>query len=153
MKELINKCIQTITAILISSIVVYGVYAQKVCCKTIIDACIPASDRISSGYTTGSHWTTFQSQRRNIQLQSNLCSKNILADFGAGNTCCQTDRCDSNNQATYFSLSFVQDFYPLLKNASSFDTGDGAQTAFEPDSLSTSLKALPIYLITQSIIC
>jgi hypothetical protein len=72
MKELINKCIQTITAILISSIVVYGVYAQKVCCKTIIDACIPASDRISSGYTTGSHWTTSQSQRRNIQLQSNL---------------------------------------------------------------------------------
>jgi hypothetical protein len=84
MKELINKCTQTITAILISSIVGYGVYAQKVCCKTIIDACIPASDRISSGYTTGSHWTTFQSQSRNIQLQSNFCSKNILADSGAG---------------------------------------------------------------------
>jgi len=127
MKELINKCIQTITAILISSIVVYGVYAQKVCCKTIIDACIPASDRISSGYTTGSRWTTFQSQRRNIQLQSNLCSKNILADFGAGNTCCQTDRCDGDNLSTEFSLSFIHDFNPLQKIASSFDAGNSAE--------------------------
>ncbi len=35
MKELINKCTQTITAILISSIVGHGVYAQKVCCNQI----------------------------------------------------------------------------------------------------------------------
>jgi hypothetical protein len=154
MKKLINKIIQVSTTILISSVVVYGiVYAQQVCCNTIVNTCIPASNTISGGYTSGSSWPTSQSHHCNIQLQSNLCSKNIPADFGAGNICCQTDRCDSNNQATYFSLSFVQDFYPLQKNASSFDAGDGAQTAFEPDNLSTSLKALPIYLITQSIIC
>jgi hypothetical protein len=154
MKELLNKFILTGTTILISCVVVYGiVYAQQVCCNTIVSTCIQASNRISGGSTGGSSWTTSQSQHRNIQLQSNLCSKNIAADFGAGNACCQTDRCDSNNQATYFCLSFVQDFYSLQKYASFFDAGDGAQTAFDPDSLSASLKALPVYLITQSIIC
>jgi hypothetical protein len=154
MRKIFNKYILTTTTILISGVVAYGiVYAQQVCCNTIVNTCIQASDRIPGGYTSGSSWTTSRSQHRNIQLQSNLCSKNIPGDFGAENTCCQTDRCDSNNQATYFSLSFVQGFYPLQKNASFFDPGYGAQTAFDPDSLSTFLKTLPVYLITQSIIC
>ena len=82
MKELINKIIQVSTPILITCIVVYGiVYAQQLCCNTIVNTCIPASNRISGGNTSGSSWTTSQSLHRNIQLQSNLCSKNILADF------------------------------------------------------------------------
>jgi len=153
MKELFNKFILSSTAILISCIIVYGiVYAQQVCCTTMVNACIPASNRVLGGYIIDKSWTNSQSYDRKNELRSNLCSKNVLANFGAVNTCCQTDRCDSNNKATYFSLSFVQDFYPLPKNASPFDAGDGAQTAFEPDSLSTSLKVSPIYLITQSII-
>jgi hypothetical protein len=154
MKEFINKIIQTSTAILISCIVVCGiVYAQQVCCNTIVNTCIPASNRISGGYTSGNSWTTPPSHHRNIQLQSNLCSKNMLTDFGAGNTCCETDRCDRYNQTTYFSLSILQDFYPLQKYVSPFDAVNGAQTAFEPYSLSASLKAVPIYIMTQSIIC
>jgi len=154
MKELINKIIQVSTAILISCVVVYGiVYAQLVCCTNMVNTCIPASNRILDGYTSDKSWTNFQSYDRNNQLRSNLCSKNVLADFGPGNTCCETDRCDSFNQATYFSLSFIQDFFPLLKDASSFDTSNGTQTTFEPFSLSTSLKAEPIYIMTQSIIC
>jgi hypothetical protein len=154
MKESFNKIIQISTAILISCFVVYGiVYAQQVSCSTIIDGCIPASSRISCGYTSSNSWATSPLYNRNAQLRSNLCSKNIPADFGSGNTCCETDRCDSYNQATYLSLSFIQDFYPLQKNVSSFDVGNSAQTAFEPYSLSTSLKVVPIYILTQSIIC
>ncbi len=154
MKKLINKIIQTSTAIVISCIVVYGiVYAQQVCCSTMVNACIPASNRISGDYASGKSWTNSPSHHRNNQLQSNLYSKNVLADFGAGNTCCETDRCDSYNQATYFSLSFIQNFYPFQKNVSSFDAGNGAQTTFEPFSLPASLKAVPIYIMTQSIIC
>lgn len=154
MKKSFNKFIQTSTVILISSIVVYGiVYLQQVCCSPIVDACIPASNRISGGYTSSNSWTTFPLQNRNNRLQSFLCSKNVPADFGAENTCCETDRCDSYNQVTYFSLSFIQEFYPLQKSVSSFNTGNGAQTAFEPFSLSTSLKVVPIFILTQSIIC
>jgi hypothetical protein len=154
MKEFFNKFILTGTTVLISCVVAYGiVYAQQVCCNTNVNTCVQASNRIPGGSASGSSWTATQSQHRNIQLHSNICSKNIPADFGAGNACCQTGRCDSNSQATYFSLSFVQDFYPLQKNANFFDAGDGAQTAFDPDSLSASLKALPVYLITQSILC
>lgn len=154
MKESFNKIIQISTAILISCIVAHGIaYAQQVCCSTIVDACIPASNRILGGYTSSNSWTTPPLHNRNIQPRSNLCSKNIPADFGSGNTCCETDRCDSYNQATYLSLSFIQDFYPLQKNVSSFDAGNGAQATFQPNNLSTPHKAVPIYILTQSIIC
>ena len=78
---------------------------------------------------------------------------NFLTDFGTGNTCCETDSCDSYHQATYFSLSFIQDFYPLQKTVNSFNVGNGTRTPFELNSLSTSLKAVPIYIFSQSIIC
>ena len=154
MKESFKKIIQTSTAILISCTVVSGiVYVQQTCCNTIIETCIPISNRISVRYNNDNSWRISPSHYLNNQLRSNLCSKNILADFGSEDTCCETDRCDGYNQTTYLSLSFIQDFYPLQKNVSSFNAGNGAQTAFEPYSLSTSLKAVPIYILTQSIIC
>ena len=154
MKKLFAKIIQSSTVILISWIVVYGiVYAQQACCSTIVDACIPAFSRISDSYTIGSFCRTSPSHHRNNKLQSNLCSKNIPADFGEGNTCCETNRCDSYNKTTYFTLSFIQGLYPLQKPLSAFDVISGAQTNFEPKSLSLSLKAVPIYILTQSIIC
>jgi len=154
MKELFNNIIQTTTTILISCIVVYGiVYAQRVCCSTIVVACIPTSNIISVSYTIGNFCETFLSHHRNNQLQSNLFSKNFLSDFGEGNTCCETNRCDSYNQAGYFSLSSIQNLYPFQKTLSSFNVISGAQTNFEPKSLSTSLKGVPIYILTQSIIC
>jgi hypothetical protein len=154
MEESFNKIIQTSTAILITCIVVYGImYAQQVCCSATVNACIPTSNRISVVYASGNSWTSSLSHQRSYQLRSNFCSKSFLADFGAGNTCCETDRCDSYNQATYFSLSVIQDLYPLQKNVSSYDAGNCPQTTFEPYSLPTSLKAVPIYIMTQSIIC
>jgi len=154
MKEMFNKVIQTSTAMLLFCIVVCGiVYAQLVCCSTIVDACIPTSGRLSVSYNIDNSCRISPSHYFNNQQQSNICSKNILADFGSGNTCCDTDRCDSYNQATYLSLSFIQFFYPLQKNVSSFDAGNGGQAAFEPYRQSTSLKAAPIYILTQSIIC
>jgi len=112
MKKLFEKIIQCSTVILISWTVVYGiVYAQQACSSTIVDACIPTLSRISDSYAADSFCRTSPSHHRNNKLQSNLCSKNIPADFGEGNTCCETNRCDSNN------------------------------------------KAVPIYILTQSIIC
>jgi len=154
MKELFNKSIPTSTAILISCIAVYGiVYAQQVCCSTFVNACIPTFNRVSDDYTSGNSWTTLPSHHHYSLLRSNPCLKNLNADFGSGNTCCETDRCDGYNQAAYISLSFIQDFYPLNKNVSISDTGNGSQTPFELYWLPTSLKALPIYIMTQSIIC
>jgi hypothetical protein len=154
MKESFNKIIQIGAAILISCIVVYGiVYAQQGCCNTIIDACIPASGRISASYNIDNFCKISPSHYNNSRLQSNSNSSNIPADFGSGNTCCETDRCDRYNQAILLSFSFIQDFYPLQKNVSSFDAGNGEQTAFEPYRQSTSLKTAPIYILTQSIIC
>ena len=154
MKKLFYKFILTITAIVISCIVVYGIVsAQQVCCITMVNTCIPASNRILGGYTSNKSWTNSQSYDRNNQLRSNLCSKNVLADFGSGDTCCEADRCDSYKQTMYFSFSFIKDFYPLQKNAISFDADNGAQTAFEPFNIATSLKAESIYIMTQSIIC
>ena len=154
MKDLITKIIHTIIAILISCIIVYGiVYAHQVCCSTIADVCIPTFKRILDSYIIDNCCRTSPSHNRDNQLQSNFCSENIIADFGSDNTCCETDRCDGYNQATEFSLSFIQDFYPLKKNLGSFDAGNGAQARFEPYNLSIPHKAIPIYILTESIIC
>ena len=152
MKKLLKKIIQSSTVILMSWIVVYGiVYAQQACCSTIVDACIPAFSIISYSYTIGNFSRTSPSHR-NDRLQSNLCSKNILADFGEENTCCKTNRCDRYHHGTYFNPSFTQYAYPLQKNVNSFHVRDGEQRAFETYSLSKSLKAVPIYILTQSLI-
>jgi hypothetical protein len=154
MKELVHKIIQTCTAISISCMVVYGiVYAQQVCCSDMVITCIPASNRIFSGYTGDRSWTSSQSYERNTQLRPNLCSKKILADFSPGNECCEADRCDNYKQTAYFSLSLVQDLITLQKTSSSFEADDGMQTAFEPHSKPTALNSVPIYILTQSIIC
>ena len=149
-----NKDIQTSAAVFISCILVYGIaYAQQACCSAIVNAGISTSTKIACDYTSDHSWTTFSSYNRNTQLRPKLCWNKFSADFGSGNTCCETDRCDGYNQATYFSLSFIQDFFPLQKKVSSFDAGNSAQTTFEPYSLPTSLKVVPIYIMTQSIIC
>lgn len=154
MKDLITKIIHTFAATLISCIVVYGmVYAQQVCCSTIVDACIPTFNRISDSYIIDNCCRTSPSHNRDNQLQSNFCSESIIADFGSDNTCCETDRCDGYNQVTELGLSFIQDFYPLQKTLSSFDAGSGAQTTTPSNKRSTFHKVVPIYILTESIIC
>ena len=85
MKEMFNKVIQTSTAMLLFCIVVCGiVYAQLVCCSTIVDACIPTSGRLSVSYNIDNSCRISPSHNRNNQQQPTLCSKNIIADFGSG---------------------------------------------------------------------
>ena len=154
MKELSKKIIQSSTVILISWIVAYGiVYAQPACCSNIIDTRIPFLTIISNSYIIDSHSRPSPSHHRNHRLQPIHCSENFLVDCDAKNACCKTDRCDRYNQGTYFNPSFPQNAaHPLQKNVSSFDVSDGEQRAFETYSLSTSLKAVPIYILTKSMI-
>jgi hypothetical protein len=151
MKELIKKFIQTSSAILILCIAVYGIVcAQQVCCSTIVTDCIQASNRYSAVHRTDSACKTSPSHHLNNQLIPN----SLFNNFGAGDTCCETDHCDEYSQTTYTIPSLRYDFYPLQKTVSAFDAGNnGAQTTIEPYSLPPSLNAVPIYILTQSIIC
>lgn len=149
-----NKSIQSIAAVFISCIIVYGIaYAQQVCCSTIANTCISTSTVIACEYTSDHSWTTFSSRNRNTQLQPKLCWNKFSADFGSGNTCCETDHCNEYYKVTYISLSFVQDFYPLNKSTNALDAGIDSQTTFELYRLPTSFNFLPIYIIKQSFIC
>ena len=154
MKKILIKIIQSSTVSLIFWIVVYGiVYAQQACCSNIADARIQFFSIISNSYTIHSHSKTSPPHHRNHRLQPIHCSENFLADCDSKNACCKTDRCDRYNQGTYFNPSFPQyAAHPLQKNVSSFHVSDGEQRAFGTYSLSTSLKAVPIYILTQSII-
>ena len=152
MNELINKIIQTSTLIVIFCIVVYGsVNAQQVCCSSIADTCSPASNRITTGYSSSNACPP--SHHNNNQLRSNLFPKKSLSGFGSGNTCCKADHCDRYSPATYFNRSIIQHFYPLRKNVSAINAGNHTQPIFNPYSLPTSLKVFPIYIMTQAIIC
>ena len=151
MKELIKKYIQTSSVILILCIAVYEIVcAQQVCCSTAVTNCIPASNRYSADHNTDNFCKTSPSHHLNSQLIPNSWFNN----FGAGDTCCETDHCDEYSQATYVIPSLIYDYYPLQKTVSAFDAGNNsAQTTCEPYYLPSSLNAVPIYILTQSIIC
>ena len=153
MKKLLKKITQSSTVILISWIVVYGiVYEQQTCCNTIVNVCTPSFTMLSGSYTIDNSFRTSPSHHRNPRLQPNHYSQNFPADCDSKNACCKTDPCDRYNQGTYFNTSFPKYAYHLQKNISSFDVSDGEQRAFETYSLSTSLKVVPIYILTQSFI-
>jgi len=151
MENLLKKIIQSSTVILISWILVYGiVYEQQACCSTIVDSCIPTLNRIS--YTNNNSCKTSPSYHRNRRLQPIHYSHNFPADCVSKNACCKIDRCNRYSQSTYFNTSFPKYAYLLQKNVNSFDVSDDEQRAFEIYTLSTPLKAIPIYILTQSII-
>ena len=154
MKNLIHKIPQIISAIIISCIAVYGiVYAQQVCCNAITDACTPTSNRISISYNINTSCRVSPSHSLSYQLQSNHCFSNNLTNFGSSNTCCEADRCDGFNQAVGFSVSSTQDICPFQDNAASFDAGNGERATFQRNNLSKPHNAVPIYILTKSIIC
>ena len=154
MKASNNKIIKTCSAILISCIAVYGiVFAQQVCCSSIIDACIPTFNRISANCNNNGSCRITQLRSLNNLLQSGLCSKNLLEDFDAATTCCKTDRCDSYTEATVLSLSTIRNVHLLQFNNSSPDAGNVAPVTFQPYNLSTPCNTVPIYILTESIIC
>jgi len=152
MKTILKITTQSSALILISWIVVYGsVYAQQACCNTIVDACIPTFNGISN-YTSNNSCSTSPSHHRNHRLQPIHYSQNFLADCDSKNACCKTERYNRYNQGAYFNPSFLKYAYPLQKNVSSFDISDGKHRSFETYTLSAPLKAVPIYILTQSII-
>jgi hypothetical protein len=154
MKTSIKKFIQIISAIFLYIIVVYGiVYAQQVCCSKIADACIPTFNRVSASYIIGDCCKISLPRNRNNRLLSANYFENLHADFGSGTTCCETDRCDGYNQATVCSISFIQDFCPFQPILSSFNADSGGQSDYHPNKRSTFHNAVPICILTESIIC
>ncbi len=151
MKELIKKYFHSSSAILIFCIAVYGIAcAQQVCCSTTVNNCIPASNRFLVDYNTDISCRTSPSHHLTSQLSLNTLSNS----FGAEDACCETDNCDDYSQATYVLPSLIYDYYLLQKTVNAFDAGNNsAQTTFEPYTLPSSLNAVPIYILTQSIIC
>ena len=149
-----NKNIKTIAAVLISSMLVYGIaFAQQVCCREIVNAGIPITAIIACDYASNDSWKIFPSHNRHAQLRPKLCRNILSLDFGSGNTCCETAHCNDYSKVTYVNHSFVQDSYPANKNANSFVNWIDSQTIFTPYRLPAVFKASPIYIIKQSIIC
>jgi|GEM_PF-2056846 len=153
MKHSFNKIKKAGTSVILSCIIIYGVvYTQQVCCSTVADAIIPTSNRISAGYSIDNTFGTSSLHNRDIPVLINPYIKNLLADFGTGNKCCETNRCDSNSHDTYVNLSLIQEIYSFPRHVSFFDSEKGVQDVFMPYIPSTSPNAVPIYIVTRSII-
>jgi hypothetical protein len=154
MKNWFNKILLVCTAVSVSIVVLYGlVYAQQVCCRTLVDICISISERINGDNTRGTVWATYPSHQRNKKWRSTPCLDDYSGGFGEASTCCETDGCDSYNLNADFNLTSLTEFYLLQNIATSLNKGSGAQGTVESPQPTTSLKALPIYLVTKSIIC
>ena len=88
-----------------------------------------------------------------IKQRPNFCSSTCIIDLSSESTCCKTERCDGDIQTTDISISVMQDLYSLNKTTASLDAGNKVENTSEPYTIPTSLKILPIYIMTQSIIC
>lgn len=153
MKKMLKNIIKGSTVILMSWIVVYGiVYAQQEGCSATIDACIPTFSRISDSCIIDNTCRTLPPLQCNRRLQPIHIYENFLANCDEKNTCCKTDRCERYYQCTYINPLFPQYLHPLQKNVGFFHVNDREQSTFEAYILSTSLKAVPIYILTQSIL-
>lgn len=151
MKALIKKYFQNSSAMLIICIAVYGIAcAQQVGCSSTATNCNQSANRFSVGYNTDNSCRTSPSHHLNSQRSLNT----LINCSSAEDTCCETDHCDEYSQATYVIPSLTYGFCPLQKTVSPFDAGNNsAQTTFEPFNLPPSLNAVPIYILTRSIIC
>ena len=154
MKELVRKIIKNNIALALSLIALYGIgYAQQTYRSTILDDCFSRSNIISIGYNFENTSKANPDILSNSQQRSNLCSNNCIADFSTENACCETERCDNYSQTTDLSLSIVQDSYLPKKNAASIDAGICTQNTSGTYGILKPLKVVPIYILTQSIIC
>lgn len=154
MKEYTHKMIQTITAIIVAGIVVSGIYyAQPVCCSTAVNDCTPTALRISVSHNTNNTCEISPVHGPKSQLPCHLFSKDSLLDFDSEITCCKTDYCDSYTPAVYLTISFIRDVSPLQKGLTTVGADNGEQAIFGRHFRSTSPKSVPIYILTQSIIC
>jgi len=151
MKNLLKNIIKGSTLILMSWIIVCGIVsAQQEGCSATVGACIPTFSRVN--FAIDNPCRISPPLHRDRRLRPIHCSENFLSGCDAKNTCCKTDRCDRDHQYTYFNPSFSQYAYPLQKNVVSFHVSAGEQSAFETYILSIPLKAVPIYILTQSFI-
>jgi hypothetical protein len=154
MRKIINNIIQNSAAVMIFLIIFYGiVFAQQICCKVDANACIPAINRISGDYAISKVCMAAPSHLISTQSQLIQCSKNCMADFGDGISCCETDRCDSNYPNVSYIPTNVQDCYLAINSPCTDNTTNHLKIKSEQINTSTSHKTAPIYILTQSIVC
>jgi hypothetical protein len=154
MKRHFNTYTRVSAVVLILSIGLYGsVYVMQACCSTEVTACIPVFNGVSDNYYNLGAPAILSSHQSNIQLQSYLCSKNVLTRSRTESTCCETNPCESYLRVTEFSLSYIKDFISAQGIAISYEDGNDRQTPVESYNGLTFLKAVPIYFLTQSLLC
>jgi hypothetical protein len=154
MQALKKKIIVAAAVILLSWVLVCGIaFAKQGCYKINLDDYLSPSGRTSFGHTSiNFDKISLLHQRESLQNKT-TSFKDCLADFDDENTCCFTNRCGSYRQTSYHSFSFTQDYYSFKKIPSSFIVIVGTQNQILSKKLSSSSKAIPIYIFTQSIIC
>lgn len=154
MKKSFNNIIQTGSALLISWIVVYGIVnVQLENCSAIASVCNPAFNWTRLGQTGESSQPDSPSCKPRGKLRPLVCQKNLPTDLNAKNAGCEFDHCARQSRITKIRLIPGQGLYSLHKYINSFDAATRDKTDLKQYNLSIALKSVPIYILTQSIIC
>lgn len=154
MKEMYKKPAQLTLALLISWIVSFGiVFAQPLCCGTIIDRCFPAFKRTHIADALSIKCGASLSQRRNSQLHAIGSPVILQADYDDDVTCCEKQPCDGFNQTTCFNSSPAQNSILPVTRVGLVGANNGFQNALNLKSQSIPLRLTPIYILTKSIVC
>ena len=154
MKNVFIKILQPGAAMLLAWILVYGMaFADPGCCDTIVNICLPVYKKTPARQASDNSRTAAQPFNGSGQQESYNCDFNYQSDYSAGNTCCETDCCDFNQEASEPILVYNQNLHPLEKCQNCFDDANSGQAAIKSKNLTDALRTVSIYILTKSIIC
>ena len=138
--------------------IAYGMaQAQLLCCGvSSVERCISAHVKTFDQHSDRIARIGRRSHEPDRRIPPKLRSESICSpekpDFGPGQTCCETARCSGYTLSAYLIPDPVP--YEALQGGQGRIAGDhGAQISSESNELTAIPISVPIYLMTQSILC
>jgi hypothetical protein len=154
MSDMVKNLAKLLLALLISWIISFGiVFAQPLCCRTISDSCISASNRIQTDAALNIKCRSSVSHNRGATQLWIIVSELSPNNVSAKSSCCENEPCDGFDLTLCYNNSSQQGSVLRVKDFDSFHATNGLQNTLNQKSQSIPLHPTSIYILTRSIIC
>jgi len=138
---------------IISAILCTNVGAQGVCCNEDLYSCNLSARLDGSMDIATIALSESRCHKSGNLLQQKSCSDEKIFKVAPGTNCCDVDCCEDYNKASYIQLSLVQvDNSSQLMKPSTI-LSKGIEKKFDANIQPKITLSIPIYLLTQSLLC
>ena len=154
MRIIFKKLTNALISLIIFGITVCGIVnAQNICCNEKLNSCNPISKGIVGADAADNISSRSLMHNQSDRIRTNTCSKQNMASFGSGQECCEIDYYELYNIDKHISPAVTKAAYSSQLNEyiekSIIDSDHKFELYYQPYST----MAVPIYILTLSIIC